>query len=324
MSGEGGGGGAGKRAPKRLTVSLGSLYLDPNNFRFVDLADYRKVPPERMFHEDVRRRTTQLVQGKNQEGIQELIKSLTANGWLDVDPILVRPASKGKYVVVEGNRRITALKHLERRYQDAAVDLGLLSPEVFGKVPVSLYEDQDPKQHLILMGLHHISGKKRWPAINRARAMKALLDQFAGNEDAVCESLNISKREFNLQIRTLALTEQYRKSDYGDQFLSEQFNLFREVLKSPAIRDWLGWNPMTCAAAHTGNLERLFSWMSREPDDDESDDDNLDTDTTWTSEPVVTTGGHVRELAKLVGDPDAILLLDQTRSLQQASHRATF
>ena len=34
---------------RRQPLSLSSLYLDPNNFRFVDHPDYPFVPPERVF-----------------------------------------------------------------------------------------------------------------------------------------------------------------------------------------------------------------------------------------------------------------------------------
>ena len=33
---------------KRRNVALSNLYLDPNNFRFVDRPEYRAVPPERV------------------------------------------------------------------------------------------------------------------------------------------------------------------------------------------------------------------------------------------------------------------------------------
>ena len=37
------------------------------------------------------------------------------------------------------------------------------------------------------------------------------------------------------------------------------------------------------------------------------------------SDPVITTGGQVRELAKVIEDPEAVKSLDETRSLQEAT-----
>ena len=304
---------------KRHQVSLGRLYLDPNNFRFVDHSDYRRVPPERIFDADVQRRTTGFVLGRQQENVRDLVASIKANGWLDIDPILVERTDTRRYLVVEGNRRVATLKYLQRRHEEDAVDLGNLDAAVFSEVPVVFYQDAGERDRLVMMGLHHISGKRRWPAINRARAMEQLLPHFHNDADAVCQALGVSKREFNLSVRTLALVDAYKQSDYGDQLQSEQYNLFREVLKSEEMRTWLGWDHTVRAAANRSNLNRLFSWMSREPEADEGTEDAEDVDLRSSPDPVITTGGHVRELAKIIADPGAIKSLDETRSLQEAT-----
>ena len=97
---------------KRQFVSLKRLYLDPNNFRFVDHPDYQSVPSEHVFDADVQRRTTGFVLGRGQERVRDLIASIKANGWLDIDPVLVQRMDAGRFLVVEGNRRVATLKHL--------------------------------------------------------------------------------------------------------------------------------------------------------------------------------------------------------------------
>ena len=228
---------------RRQQLSLGSLFLDPNNFRFVDHPEHLHIPQENIFNADVQRCTTGFVLGPNQENVRDLIASIKANGWLDIDPILGERKDKGRFIVVEGNRRVATLKYLQRRYDEAAIDLGKLDASTFSALPVVLYQDANECDRLVMMGLHHISGKRRWPAINRARAMEQLLPHFHNDADAVCQALGVSKREFNLSVRTLAVVNAYKESDYGDQLQSEQYNLFREVLKSEAMRSWLGWEP---------------------------------------------------------------------------------
>ena len=300
-------------------VALNNLYLDPNNFRFVDHPDYRHVPDEQVFDPDVQRRTTRLVLGRSQDQVHDLVASIQENGWLEMDPVLVQRRDAGRYLVIEGNRRIATLQYLRRRHDEAAIDLGRLDPGVFSRVRVTLYEDADERQHLVMMGLHHISGKRRWPAINRAQAMKHLFDQSEGDADAVCRTLGVSKREFNLSVRTLALVDAYRRSDFGDQFVSDQYNLFREILRSPPLREWLEWDDLDSVARNEPNLQRLFSWMSRDPDTDEGEEAGSDADGRQSPDPVVTTGGHIRELGKIIEDPAAVRLLDETRSLQEAT-----
>lgn len=300
---------------RRLTLALSSLYLDPNNYRFIDHDDYVAVPDEGLADDEVQNRTRRMILGPNEEHVTDLIASFKQNGWLDVEPIHVRKFGERKYLVVEGNRRVATLKYLQYQWQESTGQLGKLDASLFDKVPCILYEQRDDFHHLVVMGLHHISGKRRWPALNQARLMKRLRDEFKKDSDEICSSLGVSKREFNLSLRTLALVDAYRKSDYGDQFTSGMFNLFREVLKAPALRTWLAWDNDNEIAASPANQDRLFSWLSREPDDDdeaaEGGGDGRD--------PVITTGGQIRELAKIIEDSEAVKRLEETRSLQAAS-----
>ncbi|MBK7402885.1 MAG: hypothetical protein IPJ34_43340, partial [Myxococcales bacterium] len=121
-----------------------------------------------------------------------------------------------------------------------------------------------------------------------------------------------------LSIRTLALADSYVKSDYGDQFSSEMFNLFREVLRAPSLRGWLRWDDAAERALDTANLERLFSLLSRETDDEDEEEGSSGLGQS-NAEPAITTGAQVRELAKIIDDPAAVKLLEESRSLQTAS-----
>lgn len=305
---------------RRLALSLSSLYLDPNNYRFIDHNDYSRVPDAQIVDDEAQRRTRRLILGQNEEKVSDLIASLKQNGWLDVEPIHVRKIADRQFLVIEGNRRVATLKYLQSRWRDAAGSLDKLDPAVFDKVPCILYEERDDFHHLVVMGLHHISGKARWPAVNQARLMKRLRDEFNKSPGDICASLGVSRREFNLSLRTLSLADAYRESDYGDQFTSEMFNLFREVLKAPSLRNWLEWDNDDERAKNSANLERIFSWLSREPEnEDEGEDEPQNGTNRSLGERVITTGGQIRELAKVIEDPTAVKRLEETRSLQAAT-----
>ena len=137
---------------KRQTVQLKFLYLDPNNFRFVDHPEYRTVPTERVFDADVQRRTTGFILGRSQENVKDLTASIKENGWLDIDPILVQRKEAKRFLVVEGNRRVATLKHLQRRYEENAIDLGRLDNALFSRIPVVRYEAVDERHHMVMMG----------------------------------------------------------------------------------------------------------------------------------------------------------------------------
>ncbi|MCK4125261.1 AAA family ATPase [Ralstonia pseudosolanacearum] len=305
---------------RRLMLALSSLYLDPNNYRFIDHDDYAKVQDGQITDDEVQRRTRRLILGPNEEKVSDLVASLKQNGWLEVEPIHVRKLGERQYLVVEGNRRVATLKHLQSRWQDSTGTLGKLDSNIFDKVPCILYEERDDFHHLVVMGLHHISGKARWPAVNQARLMERLRNEFKKDPEEICASLGVSKREFNLSLRTLALADAYSASDYGDQFTSDMFNLFREVLKAPSLRNWLEWDNDIEKASNSANMERLFSWLSREPEEETEEEDESENGAKRVlGERVITTGGQIRELAKVIEDPVAVKRLEETRSLQAAT-----
>ena len=258
-------------------------------------------------------RTNAFLLGRNGEEASDLIASFRKNGWLPVDQIQVKEIGKSRFVVVEGNRRIAALKHLQRRYQDNAIDLGNLPRDIFDAVPVVRYESSDATHDKVIMGLAHIAGKKRWPPINQARLLRSLMADHGMSEQDVCDALGQSKRELRSTMRTLVMCDLYRESDFGDQFTSEKYNLFREVIRSRAMANWIGWNASEDRPEHSSNVERLFSWISKdEVQHDEEDDIE-------TVDAAINTGSDIRELAKIIDDTAALRTLDETRRLSEAT-----
>lgn len=310
----------GQTQDRRSYLSLKSLFLDPNNYRFIDAETYVPVSEDQLTSAEIQRRTNHLILGKNAENVRDLIDSFRKNGFLPVDQIQVRRISdSGKFLVVEGNRRIATLKYLEARYQGEAFDLGKIDPGLFTKVPVVYYQEADESHHLVLMGLKHISGNKKWPAINQAQLVRTLHDSHGMPIEDISKSIGVSKQEVNSTIQTLELIDYYKKSDYGDQFESEKYSIFREIIRNRKIKSWLGWDPEDRKALKTDNLERLFSWISEESisDPDEAEDDVIGNSRML--EPILVKSVQIRDLAKIIDDEQALANLDMTRSLTEAT-----
>jgi hypothetical protein len=139
-------------------ISIKNLYLDPNNYRLIHEPEQIEVTEDQIKDKTVAQRTFRLLAGERNQDIQDLIDSFRANGYLPVDQIQVRELSTDGYVVVEGNRRVAALKYLAQEYEQKSIDLGRLDPAIFSRIPVVLYNDADEMHHLTLMALKHISG----------------------------------------------------------------------------------------------------------------------------------------------------------------------
>jgi hypothetical protein len=151
-----------KVAENLRRVSLPRLFLDPNNFRIIHEPDQKPESDVNVKNRDVMQRTMRLLCGEKNQNIQDLIESFKTNGYLRVDQILVRELPNGGYLVIEGNRRVAALKFLQQEFENKGCELGLLNPDIFSLLPVVLYTDGDEMHYLTLMALKHISGNKKW------------------------------------------------------------------------------------------------------------------------------------------------------------------
>ena len=94
---------------KEKTTHIKNIYLDPNNYRFIDNEDYQRVENKNFFDINIQKRTFKFLENK---GLEDLENSLKKNGYLPVDIIQVKEVEKNKFLVIEGNRRVAILKQL--------------------------------------------------------------------------------------------------------------------------------------------------------------------------------------------------------------------
>ncbi len=305
----------------RKLPSLKNLFLDPNNYRLIHELDYVKVDDDQVMDKSVQRRTYRLLTGDKYQHIRDLIESFKSNNYLPVDQIQVRPVTDGKYVVVEGNRRVAALKYLQQEYEAKDIDLGKLDATVFSNVPVVLYADSDEMHHLTLMALKHISGNKKWGEWNQAKLLEKMHTEYNLSEDEICRRIAISKVELRRSLRALSFLQQYLNSDYGDQFSEDKFPIFREVARNAALKKWLEWNDQVYQASNISNMELFFSLISREPIEDEDDDGFVEYGNSY-HEPALVKRDDIRLLGKIISDSKAVEQLKQTRDIN-AAYRAS-
>lgn len=299
---------------KRRSYNLKNLYLDPNNYRFVDNENYVEISEENVFDENVQRRTSFFLEGRKRANISDLIASFKSNGFLDVDVIQVRDLGQNRYLVIEGNRRVATLKALQEDYENG-LDIKNLNPEIFKKIPFEIHSNESREKHLIIMGLKHISGNKMWSPINQAQLIYDFLEDYWGTqyysekETQLCESLGISKVKLRSTQRAYHLILAYKSSDFGDQFESKDYSFFVEIMKTPRIKDWIEWDDQVYQSRNLGNLERLFSWLSITEQLNDEDDEYEEVD------PIITKALEIRELALFINNESALVEMEESRSI---------
>ncbi len=305
---------------KKFT-SLKNLLLDPNNYRFVDLKKHEPVPENKVADAVIQKRSRTFIEGKNQANIRDLLASFKANGYLDVDVIQVKEMKDGKFLVLEGNRRITALLCLQEDF-DNGVPIGNLDPQIFKRVPIKMHAYEENEKHLILMGLKHISGNKKWSTYNQAKLIYDYLKPYKNvsreiyqeKESYLCDSLAISKTKLRTMQRVLHLIMEYLDSDFEDQFDSDNYGVFEEIIKKPSIKTWLDWNDDEYKSCNIANRDRLFSWISRTEElliDEDGEEDYQE------FEPIITKSLEIRDLSLFIDNEAALNVMEEERSLAQ-------
>ncbi len=298
---------------KKTSYHLKNLYLDPNNYRFVDNKDYKQIEANMILDEKIQKRTRKFIEGNKRENIKDLLASFKANGFMNVDIIQVKDLGNNNYLVLEGNRRIATLKALEEDYNES-LDIGLLNPAIFKSVPFEIHNNEENEKHLIIMGLKHISGNKKWSAINQAQLIFDFLEPYWGKseyfekENQLCDLLGVQKQRLRGSQRAFYLISAYKKSDFGNQFKSANYSIFEEIAKKPDIKDWIDWDDEKYRAKNYNNLTRLFSWISitEELNEDEEYEEY---------EAIISKSVEIRDLAIFIKDENALAEMEKHKSV---------
>jgi len=250
-----------------VTIDIDDCLLDPNNPR---LAEARSInePEENIgdsaVQADVFRRLVE------DTGVGNLRSSIATIGHLPIIMLVVRRhliEGSTQYVVIEGNRRIAAIKWIlieappgitqelltRRRVQLRNVDVFLLDTD----------RDRLDADRYLLQGIAHLSPIRRWPAFARAQACHQL-EQRGLNMTAISRALGggISAIEVGRLLRAYnAYMNMVGDETYGDVAADRKVLLsyFADVMGKRSLRvDWLGWDESELRFTNNVNRELLY------------------------------------------------------------------
>ena len=113
--------------------------------------------------------------------IENLMSSIGENGFFRGEAIVVMP-SGDEYTVIEGNRRLAALRLLQDPTLVRIPRIERVAKEAVNKptdVPVYVVQSRDDT--LQYLGFRHISGVQRWDPLAKARYLKSLFERTRGD-----------------------------------------------------------------------------------------------------------------------------------------------
>lgn len=287
--------------PNRLEnaeVAIDDILLDPNNPRLLDLdPTARRVPDNRISEPRVQQHVfDQMLQRALDVG--PLKRSIRQIGFLKMDKIVVRQLESGQYVVVEGNRRVAAIKWLLQDHDTARDTLGDELLEQLRQLEVLMLTtpaEDASKDQWLLQGLRHISGVKAWGPYQRAKALETLVQEMGYDPREAAEAVGLGPTQTARSLDALrALEAMQEDPQYGDFATPDMYSYFVEVMRRPVLRDFLGWQRgdhwEESGFYNYENLSLFYSWIT--PQDDE--------------EPKIKRAIDVRPLAKIISNEDAL------------------
>lgn len=133
----------------------------------------------------------------------ELVDSLLKNGFIDYEPLVVKKRGN-RYIMVEGNRRLAAIKEILSdpvKYVGKTEDLKNIPALVFPDRP----DEAQESEMRVYLGVRHLIGFREWPPLSKA----AFLDQLShepGGLEKILKELQIKKtnaQRFLLPFRVL-------------------------------------------------------------------------------------------------------------------------
>jgi len=272
-------------------VDVSLLRFDPDNPRFGGGA--KGMPQEAI----------QELLEKSPHYARELVPSLVENGFIPYEPLVVR--KKGSiFVVIEGNRRLAAVRYIKNHpdeFDEATRDR-------LDRVPVLIFPNisktsSQAEAIRIYLGVHHLFGFRAWPPESKAK----FLDQQVRSRvelRKLSKEVGLSKSEFERFLIPYRLRKR-AEARLGPIRLKDFWTL-AEAINKPAVKQYLelSVSPDTLQVENfnTANLRKLLGYLyglGKKPR-------------------VITETRQIGALSKVLASTQASAVLEKTRSLEIA------
>jgi len=250
----------------KLDVELRSLLLDPNNPRFVQKPETAQIvsdeatASEKLQEEILAKFSPKPTDSDSEESdepdttnIRDLRDSLLRIGYNGVDKIVVRKLGMtGKFIVLEGNRRVAALKSLQIEYDTGAMKkradyerhletflkIEVLELQTGGLSPVEIQ-----KAVSVILGIRHHGSLLPWDPLPRAFNIYTEFTRIAGEnfeevgteERAVAERLCIRLSEVRKALRCYVAYRQL-KEEYSEDVGDDDYSIIEELVANKHFR----------------------------------------------------------------------------------------
>jgi hypothetical protein len=293
-----------------------SLLLDPENPRL------RRAAGEELLSQ------ADLLKEMVAWEIDELVVSYLESGFWKHEPLIVVPEDRldlQGLVVVEGNRRIAALKCLRAVLRGEPIpsrritkiiaeslgdsDLTVDSP-MFVEVPFVLYQTREEVD--AYLGFRHVTGVKQWNPQEKATFIAHLIDgrghTYAETAKLIGSKIETVRRNY-IGFHLLNTFENIIESDEAEEALDaarDDFSVFFLSLREEGVRSFLGISLQMepelvrqgIAELDAKKVERFLIWMFGTQED----------------ESFIGESRNIKKFAEILSTPEAVAYIEDKKS----------
>jgi len=291
---------------KLESASIDELYLDPFNPRL--RRDFRAKAKAQ----------DEILKKMKEWTLEELALSYLESGgfWPHEALLVVKDELYGetKFVVVEGNRRLAALKYLQDAFDGKPVSRKwetIIKDEkqptdLFSKIPYILADSRDDVQ--AFLGFRHVTGIKSWGGDEKAGFIAKLIDeQKMTYEQVMCIIGNSTPAVRRHYIAYRVLLQMEESVEEFDHELAEgRFAILYMSLQTEGAKEYLQINmeagpesaKKPVPKSHLTNLSKFSRWLFGTEDD----------------LPFVTDTRQVSGFGKILENQEAVEYMERTFS----------
>ena len=252
----------------------------------------------------------------NTMDVHELVLSIAASGFFPHEALIVAQEA-GKNIVIEGNRRLAAVRVL---LEPGIVDSGYvtipnLSPEdrdLLHELPVLIGTRQDSWRHL---GFKHINGPAKWGSYAKSRYIADVHRKYRVPLDEIARQIGDTHRTVQRLYRGLMVIEQAERLkvfNRGDRYRAHfSFSHLYIGVSYDGISSFIGLDPADEESAQPVSdqkkteLGELLFWMFGSKRENRP--------------PVIETQNpHLRQLDAVVSSREAVAALRRGTELSHA------
>lgn len=232
---------------KPIKVRLDDLLLDPNNPRCVTTLQLSAAVPDT----ELEKHQTRLLQAFDETGqseffsVKDLLDSFRLIGYQAIDKIVVRAVPGGKFLVLEGNRRVSALRLLKKRHEAGQEDLSDLM-KATQAIPAmeldaaGLKPEELAHQTAVLLGIRHHGSLLEWEPLPKAfntyktyMTLEPAIDDFRVDGDRVNKvagMLSIPRTDVRSNLKTYVAFRQLEQKVEGVE--DKHFSLIQSMISN--------------------------------------------------------------------------------------------